>query len=133
MASTVEDDDRDVLGRLFLVARQVAEQEGLEKGYRLIVNSGEHAHMEVPHLHVHLLGGEPLGPLLCRCPATCLPGRFSARINKFASGAFGTGSTGGAGGDDHAWQEYVQSPAARRGIRRPASARVRPRSGAASV
>lgn len=66
MASTVEDDDRDVLGRLFLVARQVAEQEGLEKGYRLIVNSGEHAHMEVPHLHVHLLGGEPLGPLLCR-------------------------------------------------------------------
>lgn len=66
MASTVEDDDRDVLGRLFLVARQVAEQEGLGKGYRLIVNSGEHAHMEVPHLHVHLLGGEPLGPLLCR-------------------------------------------------------------------
>ncbi len=64
MASTVEEDDAAVLGQLFIVARRVAEQEGLEKGYRLIVNSGEHAHMEVPHLHVHLLGGEPLGPLL---------------------------------------------------------------------
>lgn len=66
MASTVEEDDRDVLGQLFIAARRVAEQEGLERGYRLIVNSGEHAHMEVPHLHVHILGGEPLGPLLAR-------------------------------------------------------------------
>ena len=66
MASTVEPDDQEVLGHLFLVARRVAEQEGLDKGFRLIVNSGEHAHMEVPHLHVHLLAGEPLGPLLAR-------------------------------------------------------------------
>ena len=64
MASTVEPEDAEVLGHLFIVARRVAEQEGLEKGYRLIVNSGEHAHMEVPHLHVHVLGGRPLGPLL---------------------------------------------------------------------
>ena len=66
MASTVEPADEGVLGHLFLVARLVAEQEGLDKGFRLIVNSGEHAHMEVPHLHVHLLAGEPLGPLLAR-------------------------------------------------------------------
>ena len=66
MASTVEPDDAEVLGHLFIVARKVAEQEGLDKGFRLIVNSGEHAHMEVPHLHVHLLGGEPLGPLLAK-------------------------------------------------------------------
>lgn len=65
-ASKVEPGDEELLGHLFLVARRVAEQEGLEKGYRLIVNSGEHAHMEVPHLHLHLLGGEPLGPLLAR-------------------------------------------------------------------
>ena len=40
----------------------VAERLGLdETGYRLIVNAGEDAHMEVPHLHVHVLGGEDLG------------------------------------------------------------------------
>lgn len=66
MASTVEPGDQEVLGHLFLTARRVAEQEGLDKGFRLIVNSGEHAHMEVPHLHVHLLAGAPLGPLLVR-------------------------------------------------------------------
>lgn len=66
MASTVEPEDQEVLGHLFLTARRVAEQEGLDKGFRLIVNSGEHAHMEVPHLHVHLLAGAPLGPLLVR-------------------------------------------------------------------
>lgn len=64
MASKVEADDEELLGHLFVVARKVAELEGLEKGYRLIVNSGEHAHMEVPHLHIHVLGGRPLGPLL---------------------------------------------------------------------
>jgi len=46
----------------------VAKQEGLSEadggaGYRLITNSGENAHQEVPHYHVHILGGEPLGPL----------------------------------------------------------------------
>ncbi len=64
MASAVEEEDEALLGHLFIVARKVAEQEGLKHGYRLIVNSGEHAHMEVPHLHVHVLGGRALGPLL---------------------------------------------------------------------
>lgn len=35
-------------------------------GYRLIANSGDHAHQEVPHYHVHILAGRPLGPLLVR-------------------------------------------------------------------
>ncbi len=35
-------------------------------GYRLLGNAGGHAHQEVPHLHVHLFGGKPLGPLLER-------------------------------------------------------------------
>jgi diadenosine tetraphosphate (Ap4A) HIT family hydrolase len=43
----------------------VAEKTGvLEDGYRLIANAGEHSHQEVPHFHVHLLGGRPLGRLL---------------------------------------------------------------------
>ena len=35
-------------------------------GYRLLANLGQHGHQEVPHLHVHLFGGRPLGPLLAR-------------------------------------------------------------------
>jgi histidine triad (HIT) family protein len=43
----------------------VASQLGLEtQGYRLLANLGEHAGQEVPHFHVHLLGGQSLGPML---------------------------------------------------------------------
>lgn len=35
-------------------------------GYRLLANIGQHGHQEVPHLHVHLFGGAPLGPMLAR-------------------------------------------------------------------
>jgi len=52
------------LGRMFTVASKIAEQEGLDKGYRLLVNCKEHALQEVYHLHMHLFGGEPLGHML---------------------------------------------------------------------
>jgi len=53
------------LGRLFTVARKIAEDEGIdEEGYRLIVNCRAHGGQEVFHLHLHLLGGRPLGPML---------------------------------------------------------------------
>ena len=64
-AADVEEEDEAALGRLFTVARRLAEQMGLENGYRLIVNCREHGHQEVFHLHMHLLGGKHLGPLLC--------------------------------------------------------------------
>ena len=35
-------------------------------GYRLLANTGLDGHQEVPHLHVHIFGGQPLGPLLAR-------------------------------------------------------------------
>jgi diadenosine tetraphosphate (Ap4A) HIT family hydrolase len=35
-------------------------------GYRLLTNIGGHGHQEVPHLHVHIFGGKPLGPMLAR-------------------------------------------------------------------
>ena len=38
----------------------------VESGYRLIANVGIDAHQEIPHLHVHILGGKALGPLLAR-------------------------------------------------------------------
>ena len=46
---------------------EVARQMGLvDEGYRLLANVGHHGHQEVPHLHVHLFGGKPLGPMLQR-------------------------------------------------------------------
>lgn len=53
------------LGRLFIVAAQLAKQEGIsDDGYRLIANCNLHGGQEIKHLHLHLLGGKPLGPLL---------------------------------------------------------------------
>ncbi len=46
---------------------EVARKEGVaETGYRLIQNNGEDGHQEVPHLHVHVVGGAPAGPMLRR-------------------------------------------------------------------
>jgi diadenosine tetraphosphate (Ap4A) HIT family hydrolase len=45
----------------------VAREAGLvEPGYRLLANIGQHGHQEVPHLHVHIFAGKPLGPMLAR-------------------------------------------------------------------
>lgn len=61
-----EEDER-VAGRLFLVAKRLAEQEGIaENGYRLIVNCNKHGGQEVFHLHMHLIGGRSLGPMILR-------------------------------------------------------------------
>ena len=54
------DQDRELVGHLFLVAAQLASQLGLSGGYRLVVNCGPDAGQAVPHLHLHLLGGRSL-------------------------------------------------------------------------
>ncbi len=57
--------DEALLGHLFVVAAQIARSEGIaSQGYRLIVNCREHGGQEVYHLHMHLLGGKPLGPMV---------------------------------------------------------------------
>ena len=65
---TVDDvtpEDEQVLGRLFIVASKIARAEGIaEDGYRLIVNCRQHGGQEVYHLHMHLLGGRPLGRMV---------------------------------------------------------------------
>jgi histidine triad (HIT) family protein len=53
--------DADLLGHLVLVATQLARTLGLADGYRLVVNCGRDGGQSVDHLHVHLLGGRPLG------------------------------------------------------------------------
>ena len=60
----VEEEDELVLGRLFTAAKKIAAQEGLEKGYRLLVNCKENANQEVFHMHMHLLGGKQLGRMV---------------------------------------------------------------------
>ncbi|NMP26963.1 purine nucleoside phosphoramidase [Rahnella sp. SAP-1] len=53
------------LGRMMTVAAKIAEQEGIaEGGYRLIVNCNKDAGQVVYHIHMHLVGGRHLGPLL---------------------------------------------------------------------
>ncbi len=50
--------DKDLIGEMILVAKQVAQQEGVaESGYRLVMNCNEHSGQEIYHLHLHLLGG----------------------------------------------------------------------------
>jgi histidine triad (HIT) family protein len=64
-ANEIADEDESLVGHLFTVARDLAKKEGIAgNGYRLIVNCGDHAGMEVPHLHLHLVGGKPLGPMI---------------------------------------------------------------------
>lgn len=61
----VTEDDELALGRMFTVARKLAKEEGIsEDGYRLQVNCNRHGGQEVYHIHMHLLGGKHLGPML---------------------------------------------------------------------
>jgi histidine triad (HIT) family protein len=58
----IGDDDECLIGHLVSVARDLARREGIaESGYRLVINCRQHGGQEVFHLHLHLLGGRPLG------------------------------------------------------------------------
>lgn len=64
-ANDIVEEDEQVIGHMFTVARGLARDEGIaEDGYRLIINCNRHGGQEVYHLHLHLLGGRPLGPML---------------------------------------------------------------------
>ena len=57
-------DDAGWAGRMLVAASRIAAREGLaEGGYRLVVNDGADAGQEVPHIHMHILGGALLGPI----------------------------------------------------------------------
>ena len=63
----VSEEDEAILGHLFVVARKLAQEEGIaEDGYRLLINCGRHGGQEVYHLHMHLFGGRPLGRMLSK-------------------------------------------------------------------
>ena len=56
----VTEEDEPILGRMLNVARKLGEQLGLSGGYRCVINCGEDGGQEVPHLHLHLMGGRKL-------------------------------------------------------------------------
>lgn len=53
--------DAEMMGHLLWAAGEVARKKGLTKGYRLVINSGADAGQTVDHLHLHVLGGRPMG------------------------------------------------------------------------
>lgn len=52
--------DQTLMGELLLAIRELAEKEGLQDGYRVVVNTGRDGGQSVDHLHFHLLGGRSL-------------------------------------------------------------------------
>lgn len=63
----IGDEDEALIGHMVIVARDLARKHGIaQSGYRLIVNCNPDSGQEVYHLHLHLLGGRPLGPLVQR-------------------------------------------------------------------
>lgn len=57
-------EDSQTLGAVMLAVKTVAEKQGIaEQGFRTIINTRSHGGQEVDHLHVHILGGENIGPM----------------------------------------------------------------------
>ena len=57
----IEEADAALIGKLVLTAKKMAKELGIaENGYRLIINCNKDGRQEVPHLHMHLLGGQKL-------------------------------------------------------------------------
>ena len=60
-ANATKDEQADYVAAIGSTARKL----GVDKsGYRVLANHGRDSHQEVPHLHVHILAGQPLGPML---------------------------------------------------------------------
>ncbi|GAU99126.1 hypothetical protein RvY_10170 [Ramazzottius varieornatus] len=58
--SYAKESDAAMLGHLLVVARKVAEEQGLSNGYRVVINEGKFGCQSVPHLHIHVLGKRQL-------------------------------------------------------------------------
>ena len=65
--ATVSPDDAPVLGKMLAKANEIALAQGSPDGFRVIINTGRVGQQEVPHLHMHIVGGpDPVGPMLKR-------------------------------------------------------------------
>ena len=60
-------DGAQALGSMLAKANEIAAAQGSPDGFRVIINSGRVGNQEVPHLHMHVVGGpDPVGPMLKR-------------------------------------------------------------------
>ena len=65
--ATVTPEDAPILGQILAKANEIAVAEGSPDGFRVIINTGRVGQQEVPHLHIHIVGGpDPVGPMLKR-------------------------------------------------------------------
>lgn len=60
---SLEPEDFSLLGEIVSVAQKIAQERGVEKGYRLLTNNGPDAGQTIFHLHFHLIGGRILGKM----------------------------------------------------------------------
>ena len=61
LLSEMDDEKAEIVKHVFQTIPTLEETLGLQDGYRVIINQGENGGQTVPHLHIHLLGGEVLG------------------------------------------------------------------------
>ena len=65
--ATATAEDALVLGKMLVKANEIAVEQGSPDGFRVIINTGRVGNQEVPHLHMHIVGGPaPVGPMLKR-------------------------------------------------------------------
>lgn len=68
VASLLETDDSHtaLLGRMLVLAPRLAKQQGLDNGFRTVINTGKGGGQEVFHLHIHVIGGGNIPPMVRR-------------------------------------------------------------------
>src|SRR4051812_25656367 len=63
---TAQASDAEIAGYIRAIGRIARDESLVVEGYRLLANTGRNSGPEIPHLHVHIFGGRPLGPMLSR-------------------------------------------------------------------
>jgi histidine triad (HIT) family protein len=64
--AVAEDSHAALLGRLLLLAPKLAKEQGLDNGFRTVINTGKGGGQEIFHLHIHVIGGGNIPPMVKR-------------------------------------------------------------------
>ena len=62
----IDDSHAALLGKMLLLAPRLAKEQGLDNGFRTVINSGKGGGQEVFHLHIHIIGGGNIPPMVRR-------------------------------------------------------------------
>ncbi len=55
--NSLDEETADITAKMFLTAKRMAEAQGIQSGYRIMINTGREAGQVIRHLHMHLMGG----------------------------------------------------------------------------